>query len=99
MTLESSRSRVDRRHEPTLALLNWGHVIEDFLDLNGLTLETFSREFTGSWMFGYVEALRDYWLARADLMHLASGRLPASREPRAGRDAGRVSRREAPDDH
>ena len=47
----------------------------------------------------YVEALRDYWLARADLMHLASGRLPASREPRAGRDAGRVSTWEGPDGH
>jgi glycosyltransferase involved in cell wall biosynthesis len=42
---------------PTVALLNWGHVIEDFLDLNRLSLEAFTREFTGSWMFGYVEAL------------------------------------------
>jgi glycosyltransferase involved in cell wall biosynthesis len=58
VTFESSGSRVDRRHAPTLALLNWGHVIEDFLDLNGLSLEAFSREFTGSWMFGYVEALK-----------------------------------------
>lgn len=43
---------------PTLALVNWGHMIEDFLDTNDLSLEDFSREFTGSWMFGYVEALQ-----------------------------------------
>lgn len=33
-------------------------MIEDFLEPHGLTLETFCRDFRGSWMFGYVEALR-----------------------------------------
>jgi len=33
-------------------------VLEDFLEPHGLTLETFLTEFRGSWMFGYVEALR-----------------------------------------
>lgn len=34
----------------------------------------------------YVEALRDYWLARADLAQIASGRVPA---PNGGRVGGR----------
>jgi glycosyltransferase involved in cell wall biosynthesis len=41
----------------TIALLPWGTVIEDFLDPNGISLESFSQEFSGSWMFSYVEAL------------------------------------------
>jgi len=36
----------------------WGLVLEDFLEPHGLTLETFCTDFRGSWMFGYVEALR-----------------------------------------
>src|SRR5262249_24691492 len=43
---------------PTIALLPWGNVIEDFLDTIGVPLESFCKEFTGSWMFGYVNALR-----------------------------------------
>ena len=30
----------------------------------------------------YVEMLREYWTARADLLHLLSGRLPAAEGPR-----------------
>jgi glycosyltransferase involved in cell wall biosynthesis len=41
-----------------LALIPWGLAIEDFLHPNGLALEDLCREFTGSWMFGYAEALR-----------------------------------------
>ena len=44
--------------EPAVALLTWGLVIEDFLDRDGLSLEHFATEFTGSWMFGYASALR-----------------------------------------
>ena len=43
---------------PTVALLPWGNVMEDFLDTIGVSLEAFCKEFTGSWMFGYVDALR-----------------------------------------
>lgn len=43
---------------PTVALLPWGDVFHDFLDGLGVTLEEFRDEFTGSWMFGYVSALR-----------------------------------------
>ena len=42
---------------PTIALLAWGNVLEDFIDSLGVTLETFCTEFTGSWLFGYIEAL------------------------------------------
>jgi starch synthase len=33
-------------------------VIEDFLEPQGLSLDAFCSEFRGSWMFGYVDALR-----------------------------------------
>src|SRR5215468_441043 len=45
-------------HDATVALLPWGNLLEDFLDTIGISLETFCTEFTGSWMFGYVDALR-----------------------------------------
>jgi glycosyltransferase involved in cell wall biosynthesis len=44
--------------QPAVALLPWGLLIEDFLDRDGLTLERFATEYTGSWMFGYASALR-----------------------------------------
>jgi len=44
--------------QPAIALLPWGNVLEDFLDTIGVSLEAFCNEFTGSWMFGYVEALQ-----------------------------------------
>ena len=43
---------------PAIALLPWGNVLEDFLDTIGVSLEVFCTEFRGSWMFGYVDALR-----------------------------------------
>jgi glycosyltransferase involved in cell wall biosynthesis len=43
---------------PTVALLPWGNVFEDFLDTIGVSLETFCQEMTGGWLFGYVEALQ-----------------------------------------
>jgi len=44
--------------EPTIALLHWGDLIEDFLDTIGVSFEAFCHEITGGWMFGYIEALR-----------------------------------------
>ncbi|MEG3904687.1 glycosyltransferase family 4 protein [Microcoleus sp. B4-C5] len=44
--------------EPTIALLHWGDLIEDFLDTIGVSFEAFCNEMTGGWMFGYIEALR-----------------------------------------
>ena len=44
--------------EPTIALLPWGDLIEDFLDSIGVSFEAFCNEMTGGWMFGYIEALQ-----------------------------------------
>jgi glycosyltransferase involved in cell wall biosynthesis len=49
---------VDVPEPPVLAILPWGLLIEDFLDANELSLEDFCTDFTGSWLFGYVAALR-----------------------------------------
>ena len=40
----------------------------------------------------YVEALRDYWLARADVSHILSGRLPGSNGTKAGQAGGQIKR-------
>jgi len=42
----------------TVALIDWSHLLEDFLDNIGVTFEAFRTGMTGGWMFGYVEALR-----------------------------------------
>lgn len=44
--------------QPTIALLEGCHLIEDFLDHLGVSLDAFRDEFRGSWMFGYIDALR-----------------------------------------
>lgn len=44
---------------PRIALLHWGDLIEDYLELADLSLRAFREELTGGWMFGYVEALRN----------------------------------------
>ncbi|WP_089128832.1 glycosyltransferase family 4 protein [Tolypothrix sp. NIES-4075] len=44
--------------QPTLALLHWGDLIEDFLDTIGVSFEAFCNEMTGGWMFGYIDALK-----------------------------------------
>ena len=42
-----------------IALLPWGDIFdEDFLDRLGVSFETFQDEFRGSWMFGWIDALR-----------------------------------------
>jgi glycosyltransferase involved in cell wall biosynthesis len=47
----------DDAPSPVLAIVPWGLILEDFLAPNELTLDDFCDEFTGSWMFGYVDAL------------------------------------------
>lgn len=49
---------VNRTSFPTIALLHWGDLIEDFLDSIGVSFAAFCTEMTGGWMFGYIEALR-----------------------------------------
>jgi starch synthase len=41
-----------------IAILPWGDVFTDWLEPLGVSLKAFRDEFTGSWMFGYVGALR-----------------------------------------
>src|SRR5947209_3090559 len=49
---------VSTRPGPTIALLDWSHLIEDFLESIGVSFEAFRDEMTGGWMFGYIDALR-----------------------------------------
>jgi len=42
----------------TIALVNGTQLTEDFLDHLGVSLETFRKEFRGSWMFSNIDALR-----------------------------------------
>ena len=42
----------------TLALLNRYDLIDDFVDSLGMPFAAYCREFVGSWMFGYIDALR-----------------------------------------
>jgi glycosyltransferase involved in cell wall biosynthesis len=42
---------------PTVALLPWGDVVEDYLDPLAMGLEDLRDEMTGGWLFGFVEAL------------------------------------------
>lgn len=49
---------VNDRSDLTIALLPWGDLFEDHFDKLGVSFETFGNEFTGSWQFGYIDALR-----------------------------------------
>jgi glycosyltransferase involved in cell wall biosynthesis len=44
--------------QPTVALLPWGDLFEDFFDTIGVSFETFRDEHMGSYMFGYINALK-----------------------------------------
>lgn len=44
--------------EPTIALLHCYDLIDDFLDSIDLSFADFCQVFIGSWMFGYINALR-----------------------------------------
>ncbi|HEY9769020.1 MAG TPA: hypothetical protein V6C71_11085 [Coleofasciculaceae cyanobacterium] len=44
--------------QPTIALLHWGNLIEDFLDTINVWFASFCQEMTGGWLFGYVNALK-----------------------------------------
>jgi starch synthase len=41
-----------------VALFVWGDLIEDFLDSIGLTLEDYTQNLSGGWLFGYVASLK-----------------------------------------
>ena len=47
------------RYAPrTIAVISPGDRFEDFFDKIGVSLDTFRDEFTGGWLFNYIEALR-----------------------------------------
>jgi glycosyltransferase involved in cell wall biosynthesis len=73
------------RVAPTLGLLPWGNVIEDFLDGIGLSIDAFCTEMTGGWLFGYVDALK--WAGWRTVVFCTSARVQAP-ERRTHRDTG-----------
>ena len=51
--------RLRRTHgRPTVAILPWGNVIEDYLDPIGLSIDAFAEQQSGGWLFGFVEAFQ-----------------------------------------
>jgi glycosyltransferase involved in cell wall biosynthesis len=59
MTGNHSRTRASedaRATMPTVALLPWGDMWEDYLDMIEISLDEFLNEVSGTWLFGYVEA-------------------------------------------
>jgi glycosyltransferase involved in cell wall biosynthesis len=49
---------LSNQSKPTIALLHCYDLIDDFLDSINISFETFCKEFVGSWMFGYINALK-----------------------------------------
>ena len=49
---------MNNQPQPTIALLHWGNLIEDFLDSIRISFEGFCDQMTGGWMFGYIQALQ-----------------------------------------
>jgi glycosyltransferase involved in cell wall biosynthesis len=64
---------------PSLAILPWGMVFEDYLDPLGLTVVEFFAEITGGWLFNYVAALRASGIESTIFIVSAE-----AREPRRG---------------
>jgi starch synthase len=58
MTHGGLTDRLQTSAQPTIALLDWTHLIEDFLDNLGVDFNAFREEFRGSWIFGYMGALQ-----------------------------------------
>ncbi|HEV7524125.1 MAG TPA: glycosyltransferase [Acidimicrobiia bacterium] len=52
------RSRRRRRDHarPTVAMLPWGDVVEDYIDPLGLSLDDYAERLSGGWLFGFAEA-------------------------------------------
>ena len=48
----------NNQQKPTIALLNSYDLIDDFLDSINISFEKFCQEFVGSWIFGYINALK-----------------------------------------
>ena len=64
---------------PTVALVPWGDVWEDFLDKVGVSLDEFCTEMTGGWLFGYVDALDRVGIRTVLVLWSRSARWPHRR--------------------
>ena len=53
----AGRLRTRRKMDPTVALLPWGDIYEDYLDGIGVSLDEFCTKMSGGYLFGYVDAL------------------------------------------
>jgi glycosyltransferase involved in cell wall biosynthesis len=60
--IPSSRARSEAEpqaaNQPTIAFLPWGNSLEDWLEPLGVSLEALRTEFSASWLFRYIGALR-----------------------------------------
>lgn len=45
------------RHVRRVTIVDWTHLLEDYLDAIGVSREAYLTEMTGGWLFGFVEAL------------------------------------------
>jgi len=64
---------------PTVALVPWGDVWEDFLDKIGISLDEFCTEMSGGWLFGYVEALERFGIRTVLVLWSREARRPYRR--------------------
>lgn len=48
--------QVDQREK--IAIIDWTHLVEDYLDNIQVSFEQFKNEMKGGWLFGYIEALQ-----------------------------------------
>jgi starch synthase len=44
--------------EPSIVIVPWSDVVEDYLDTIGRSLDDYVQRMSGGWLFGYVDALR-----------------------------------------
>ncbi|MGB7293534.1 MAG: glycosyltransferase family 4 protein [Thermodesulfobacteriota bacterium] len=49
---------MDPDSKPTIAILPWGNILEDYLKQVGLSVESFCNDGLHGWLLGYLEALR-----------------------------------------
>jgi glycosyltransferase involved in cell wall biosynthesis/uncharacterized coiled-coil protein SlyX len=64
---------------PAVALLPWGDVWEDFLDMIGVSLDEFCTKMTGGWLFGYVGALEQVGIRTVLVLWSREARRPHRR--------------------
>ncbi|MPZ73145.1 MAG: glycosyltransferase, partial [Nitriliruptorales bacterium] len=61
--MTSTRLKRDASATHVVAMLPWGDRFEDFHDKIEISLEAFAHQFTGTWLFNYVEAMQRVGLA------------------------------------